>query len=174
MSRKTDTYGPLGADQQANVRVPPAPGSESAGPAVTDYVVELRRSAEALHALYMRTSRQWDFYRALTSVTTDGAGAVTASLEALQQGWEAEVELIAISVGGASSAAVVQVYRGGVQESQLLDFSTALLGSSPSRQTAFYCPPLRLGNSEGLVVRITGAVASQQVYVRAEGRKRER
>jgi hypothetical protein len=85
-----------------------------------------------------------------------------------------EVERLLVSVGGASAAAAVAVYRGGINEASLLDVTGALIGNSPSRQVAEYNPPIRLGNNEGLVIRITGAVAGQQVYTRCEGRKRER
>lgn len=158
----------------AHVKTPPPPGEESAGPALSSLVRDFKRTTELLHAMYLRLSRQESNYRE----TAAGATTTTtfqADLPKVALGLEADIERITVSVGGASSGATIAVYRNGVQEGFLLDFTNGLLGSSPSRQVAEYNPPIRLAQGENLTIVIASiAAAPQPVYIRAEGRKRER
>lgn len=151
----------------------PAPGEESVGPAFTELIEEHRRSTAAMHALYARLSRMWTTYREFTAADTDSSGNVSIELPDLVLGWEAEVERVAVVVQGASHAAVYAVYRNGVNDANLEDVVSGLIGDTPSRLAVPYFPPLRLIGGESIVVRITGAVATQHVMVHVEGRKRE-
>ncbi len=167
------TYGQLGHDVPGRVKTPPEPGSESAGPAVTELVAEVQRTRQALHALYLRDSRMWSNYRETASDSSAAAG-FTFTLPRLNLGFEAEVERITLSVTGASAAATAQVYRNGAQESSLLYTVAALVGNTPSRVVIDLNQPIRLAGDECLVIVIASAAGTAgSSYARAEGRKRE-
>jgi hypothetical protein len=168
-----DVYGPLGENVEPRVQKPPQPGDEVAGPPVTDLVHEMRETQRQLHAMYLRLSRQWDLYRVTAAITTTATTA-EVDLPRVQAGWEVEVELVTLSVGGASSAAVATYYRSGVHEGVLVGIDGSLIGASPSRQQHFFNPALRLRGNEFLAIVLSAiAAAPQPIYVNAFGQKRE-
>lgn len=115
--------------------------------------------------------QQLEQYRESRSLQLSGAGAGTFTFLA-RLGYRLDVGHIAVSVGGASSAATVAVYVSSADdatEEQLADFASGLFGSSPSRTTAHYAQVIPVGPDERLVVKIAGAVASQQASVRVSG-----
>lgn len=158
----------------AETRTPLPPGEESAGPAYVELVAGYHWAIRELHRLVEYASRRWSFYREVNQGTTDNTnGNLVLDLQALAQGWEAEIEHLTIQVDGASHAATVVVYRNG-NNGPLLDFASALVGDSPSRLIRTYERPLRLGGGEFITIVITGAThAANLVVARAEGRKRE-
>jgi len=169
----TDIYGALAENAPMHVRVPPAPAEESAGPPLSDFVVELQRTTQALHELYVRTSRLWELYRE-TAADVTAAASIVLNLNPVLQGWEAEIERITISVGGSNAAAVMTVFRRGVHEASLLYVLPSLVGTGPSRGVVDLNQPIRLMGGENLVIALTGVTgAGNQCYCRAEGRKRE-
>lgn len=117
----------------------------------------------------------WHSWREANGVTLDGSGngKILLPQKTLLR-VDVEVEWITVSVGGASTAAQIQLYRGNVvDEALLVDFASTLVGSTPSRQRSQYDIPIRLHRDDQLLVAITGGVAGVVAVARAEGRARQ-
>lgn len=163
---------PGGRLVEPRVKVPPPPGEEAAGPAISGLVEELHATAAELRHAYTSLRREWSQYREIAAGVTSSAAASINTPQA-PSGFETEVERITISCGGVSAAATVAVYRGGANEGVLVDFAGAMLGNSPSRLLLKELPVIRLLGGEFLtVVLASTAAGTNQVYVRLEGRKR--
>jgi hypothetical protein len=122
----------------------------------------------------------WNNFR-LSQDAQTVAGAAVVQFETVRPGWEWLLNRISVSVAGASAAATAAVFvgagagGGAPDESYLVDFAAALLGNSPSRNVADYPQPLWLTEGDNLTVAIAGAAAgTNNVFVRIEGRRRER
>lgn len=159
---------------EPRVKQPPAPGEESAGPAMAPYLTELHAATRELRLAYRALRRDWTLWRDFATATSSGATGEVDDFTPIPQGFEVEVERISVSVGGASSAALATVFLGGANETQIVDVFSSLVGSSPSRNSHMYAPPIRLLGGERLIV-VFSAVAggNQPLIVRFDGRKRE-
>lgn len=139
----------------------------------------LERGFPANDQEHSRGYREWERFVLIDGATTSGTGAATVGgagshLRPCAVGWEAYVTSVAVSVGGASSAATVVNYNGEAADANLFDYANAILGSSPSRIIGFYDPETVYAEPDtALTIVVAGAVASQQVTVRVCGKRRQ-
>jgi len=94
-------------DVPASVRVPPAPGEESAGPALTDLVRETRRAATALEALYRQARYEAGerLYPVMVPFATDGNGDAAIKVFEVPQGATGYLMQLALDQAGVTPAA---------------------------------------------------------------------
>lgn len=122
--------------------------------------------------------REWERFVLLDGATTDAQGGATvggtgSNLRPCAVGWEAYLTSVAVSVGGASSAATVTNYNGPVDPQNLFDYANSILGSTPSMIVAFYdVETVYVEPGDALNIVVAGAVATQQVTVRVAGKRR--
>lgn len=108
---------------------------------------------------------------------TSAAGAITFTFEGPRSGADWYVERIAVSVAGASAAAIVAAYQGsgatasGFDETMLIDFLGSLTAGPPARGVMARNFPYFVYGGQPLVVAITGAVALQATAVRFQMRE---
>lgn len=121
--------------------------------------------------------REWEPFVVIDGGTTDANGAATvgssASTVVAANGWEGYVHRVSVTVAGASAAASVANYRGGVDPRNLFDFSPNLYGNTPSRIVGGYIHGVYFNDNQHVTVVVAGAVASQSVTLRVEGRRRQ-
>ena len=89
------------------VRQPPAPGEEAAGPALTNLVRELRESVIGLESLYrqaLRTARE-RYYTGVALDQTDSNGDAVIHLFSVPQGATGHLLLAAVDEAGVTPAA---------------------------------------------------------------------
>lgn len=122
--------------------------------------------------------KEWERFALIDGGLTSAGGALTvggggANLRPCPTGWEAYITSVAVTVGGASSAATVANFNGESDPQNLFDYANTMLGSSPSRIVAFYDPEtVYVEQGDPLTIVIAGAVASQAVTVRVTGKRR--
>jgi hypothetical protein len=101
----------------------------------------------------------------------DGSGNGFALYDGPRPGFLWRVELIVVSVTGASAAASVEVYNDGPtpDEANIVAYIPALSGASPSR--GFLAPeaPAIVFGGNPVLVRVLGAVAGAQITCRIQG-----
>lgn len=122
--------------------------------------------------------REWEPFLIVDGGITDGSGNLTigGSASALQpapNGWEAYIHRVSVTVQGASSAATVANYIGGVDPQNLFDWNSGMFGNSPSRVVGGYIHGIYCSQARHVNIVIAGAVATQGVIVRVEGRRRQ-
>lgn len=127
---------------------------------------------------HSKANREWEPFVLLDGGTTSAAGLATiggqgSNLIPAATGWEAYVHRVAVTVQGASSAATVANYHGEVGDQNLFDWSAGMFGNTPSRVVADYSSPVFFTQGSPLTVVVTGAVATQGVVIRVEGRRRQ-
>lgn len=125
-----------------------------------------------------RQQREWEPFVLIDGGTTDSSGNATigggqSNLLPAATGWESWVERVAVTVQGASSAATVQNYHGGVADQNLFDAAGGMFGNSPSRIVADYNNPVYFVNGQHISIVVTGAAVSSGVVVRIEGKRRQ-
>ena len=149
--------------------------------------LEVQRIAEAAEKFEFPKSdqqhspgyREWERFNLVDGGQCDGSGNLTVGggdsrLRITNAGWEAYLTSVAVTVSGASSAATVTNYVGGVADPNLLDYANQMLGNSPSRIVGFYDKEtVYFYSNQALTVVIAGAVASANVTVRAAGKRRQ-
>lgn len=109
------------------------------------------------------------------------AGSVILAVRPVRPGWEWQINRVAVSVTGASAAATVALYVGpefgetaAPDESYLVDFASAMLGNSPSRQISTPNQPYYLNEQDQLAVVIASAAGAGQAFARVEGVRRQK
>lgn len=117
--------------------------------------------------------REWEPF-----MEADAAAAVsntaTVALRTANQGWEARVHRISVTAAGASAAATVAVYRGGVSDLNLVDFASAMFGNTPSRICGDYSSPIEFPAGGNITIVVAGnAGATDVCTVRVEGYRRQ-
>lgn len=136
---------------------------------------EFPRSDQEQHS---RQEREWQRF-----ILRDGAACVngTATVGGGQSnfrpapnGWEAYVTSVAVTVSGASAAATVANYIGGVDDMNLFDYANQMLGNSPSRVVGFYdFEVVHFEPNQVMSVVVAGAVSTANVIVRVMGKRRQ-
>ena len=72
------------------------------------------------------------------------------------------------------AAATVTNYNGEPGEQNLFDYANAMLGNTPSRLVAFYDrETVYVEQGDAITIVIAGAVATQPVFVRVCGKRRQ-
>lgn len=142
--------------------------------AIVDALHEFPRNDQQ----HSRAYKEWEPFRLIDGATTDGSGNATigggsSALLPAANGWEAYVHRVSVTVQGASAAATVSNYVGGAGDQNLFDYANAMLGNSPSRIVGGYIHGVYCNPSQHLTIVIAGAVATQGVVVRVEGRRRQ-
>lgn len=105
----TTGHDPRDAEQGVAGRVerPPAPGTESAGPALTELVVEFRRTTQALEQLtrQARLDAQLRLATGVVTGNTDANGDAALRLFEVPAGATGSLMLLALDEGGVTPAA---------------------------------------------------------------------
>lgn len=122
--------------------------------------------------------REWESFVLLDGGVTDGSGNLTiggsqSALQPAPSGWEAYIYRVSNTVNGASAAATVANYIGGIDALNLFDYAGALFGNSPSRIVGEYLTGVYCLSGKHVSIVIAGAVAAQQVVTRIEGKRRQ-
>lgn len=142
-----------------------------------DLTVALNRVYDQREQEHSRQLREWEQFVKLNGGATTSGGVLVVEFDNCPNGWEWLVQRLSISIGGASSGATSAVYvttdPNDVSEPNLVDFASSFLGSSPSRQIADFQQPIWVTSNQFVVVSIASAVASQPVYIRLQGLRRE-
>lgn len=123
--------------------------------------------------------REWERFALIDGGNTGASGGLTigqgnTNLRPAPTGWEAYVLAVAVTVGGASSAATVTNYNGDVGDQNLFDYANQMFGGTPSRIVAFYDEDqVYVESGDAISIVIAGAVTNQNVTVRVTGKRRQ-
>jgi hypothetical protein len=147
---------------------------------------DLQANTEAIRAAFPKDDqqhskqlREWERFALVDGVVLSAAGAGTigtasSNLRPCATGWEAYITSVAVTVGGASSAATVTNYNGEVDPTNLFDYANSILGASPSRIIAFYdAETVYVEQGDAISIVIAGGAASVQAFVRVCGKRRQ-
>jgi hypothetical protein len=117
----------------------------------------------------------------LSDTDNMSSGAVVFQFGPVATGWEWKVNRLAISIPGASAAATAAVYvapgmgETAPDESYLVDFASALLGSTPSRNISVPIAPYYLTENDVLLVNVAGGAAgTAAASARIDGIRRQK
>lgn len=141
----------------------------------TQVLARLDHQMGLLDQAVARQDRKWRPLRKFETGVVLAGGTLLTTGEPLTvpTGEEWRVAVAALSVGGASGAAVAALFvqdgSEGVSDSQLMAFAPALQGASPSRFVWDFAAPRTLYGGEGIVLQLSAAVVGAAVTLALHG-----